>query len=140
LPPVESATPPMLADEDLARLRAKLTAETRKELEALPAPKQWQQVAHWIRQMRRPARAPHGMPPTPDDDRLAEFFEKGLTPAERDRLLGLPSEEMQQELMRLFLRRTKPQEGLRHRPEGSDFGPPPSMKSAPKKKSQPRPE
>ena len=42
------------------------------------------------------------------DKRLAEFFEKEISDEDRDWLLGLPGEEMQQQLQRLFLTRTRP--------------------------------
>jgi hypothetical protein len=126
--------PPMMTDEDLKELRGKLSAETQDRLEKLPTPQQWLRVAVWMRQGRHPGpgRGMRGPLPKPDDERLANFFEKELTDEERDRLLGLPGEDMQQELMRLFVRRTRLPEGPRLRPEGPNVGPWPGERLPPR--------
>ena len=127
---------PWMTVEDLSRLRAQLSPETQKRLETLPPAKQWELVANWIRQgqgMRHPSRGVHGPLPKASDDRLAEFFEKDLPEEERDRLLSLPGEEMQRELLRLFLRGPKPTAEPRFPPEDSDFGPWPGVRPAPRK-------
>jgi hypothetical protein len=100
--------PPMLSDKDLAALRTRLSPEVRKRLEALPSDRQWQLVIRWLAQsMQHPIalRGLHGPLTGADDKRLADFFEKDLTDQERDWLLGLPGEEMQQQLQRLFFQR-----------------------------------
>jgi hypothetical protein len=116
-----SERPPLMTDEDLARLHEKLSVESQKSLEGKSTVQQWQRVAGWIRQGMRHAAGPRGMHgplPKADDERLANFFENELNEDERERLLGLPGEEMQRELLRLFITRTKPQGDPRHRPEG----------------------
>jgi len=120
--------PPLATDEDLLQLRATLSPSLRKRLEALPPDQQWGLVARWLREgMRHPwgPRGMHGPLPKADDARLAEFFETGLTGAQRDRLLGLPGEQMQRELQRLFLLRAKP------------FGPPRHSSGRPKPGTRP---
>jgi hypothetical protein len=109
--------PPTLTDKDLAALRARLSSELRTRLEALPPDRQWQLVTRWLAQtMQHPLalRRLHGPLSGADDKRLADFFEKGLTDQQRDWLLGLPSEEMQQQLQRLFFQR----EFIKSRPAG----------------------
>ena len=111
-----------MTDADLTRLRAQLSPQARKRLEDLPTPQQqWEQVAAWIRHGMHPpgaARGMHGPPTNADDERLATFFEKVLTDEERDRLLSLPGEEMQRQLQRLYLTRTRPPGGPGRRPDG----------------------
>ena len=114
-----------MTDDDLSRLRALLSPETRKRLETLPPAKQWELLANWIRQgqgMRHPGRGIHGPLPKANDERLAEFFEKDLTDDERDQLLGLPSEEMQRRLQQMYLMHTRPLEGPERRPGGPNHG------------------
>jgi hypothetical protein len=118
-----SVKPPLMKDEDLIRLREqlKLSPEALKSLEGKSIPQQWQQVAFWIHQGMRHAamtRGFRGSLPKADDEQLANFFENELDKQERERLLGLSGEEMQRELLHLFLTRTKPQGEPRHRPEG----------------------
>ena len=54
---------------------------------------------------RRPDedRRMRGPLPKDDDERIAEFFEKDLSPEERDRLLAMPGEEMQWRLQQMYL-------------------------------------
>ena len=67
-----------------------------------------------------------------DDERLADFFEKELSDEERDRLLNLPGDEMQRELQRLYLTRTKP-------PDASPRGRRPAGERPAKKKAESSP-
>jgi len=117
--------PPMMTNEDLVRLRADLSSEARQRLAAMPVAEQWPQVAAWMRHALRQrvgGKQGHGPASKADDERLLKFFEHELTDAERDRLLNMPGEEMQRELQRLYLTRTKPPEGTGHRPEGPRHG------------------
>lgn len=111
-----------MTDDDLSKLRGELSPELRSRLESLPTAEQWRRVAAWLRYAMRQnaaARSMHGPPSPADDERLAKFFETGLSDAERDRLLGMSGEEMQRELQRLFLMRERPFDGPRHgRPPG----------------------
>ena len=112
---------PLLTDADLAQLRNQLSSETRQRLESKPPAQQWQLVARWVRHApgERPA---HGAFRRPDDERLANFFEHDLPAEERDRLLSMSGEDMQRELQRLYLTRTRPPEGPVRRPDGRPHG------------------
>lgn len=120
--------PAGMTDDDLARLRGELSPELRKQLESLPSAEQWRRVADWLRYAMRQstaARSMRGPLSEADDERLAEFFEKGLSDKERDRLLGMSGEEMQRELLRLFQMRTRPLDGpWRGRAPDGDRPPP----------------
>ena len=87
----------------LARLRGQVEPETRKQLEAMPPADSGNWWPTGCAGMRHPGRGMHGPLPKDDDERLADFFEKELTDEERDRLLGLPGEEMQRELQQMYL-------------------------------------
>lgn len=100
-----------MTDDDLTRLRGDLSPELRKRLESLPTAEQWRRVAGWLRSAVRQnmaTRSMHGPLSEPDNERLAEFFEKELDDKDRDRLLGMSGDEMQRELQRLYLMRTRP--------------------------------
>lgn len=103
-----------MTDDDLAQLRGDLSPELRNRLESSPTADQWRRVANWLRYAVRQniaARSIHGPASKADDERLAEFFETGLSDAERGRLLGMSGDDMQRELQRLFLARTRPLDG-----------------------------
>jgi hypothetical protein len=102
--------PPLMTDDDLSRLRAELSPESRQHLESLPMGKQWRQVTVWIYYAVRQRHAP-GLFSAAVDEQIADFFEKELSDIERDQLLSLPGDEMQRELLALYLRRTKPPPG-----------------------------
>lgn len=108
-------TPP-IPQRDLAELRSKLSASVRGSLESLSPTDQWRMVSGWIRQASRHRsfgrRPRHGDPskgdpskgdPSKADEELAQFFEHELNAKQRDRLLGLPAEQMQQELWRMYM-------------------------------------
>jgi hypothetical protein len=107
---------PAIGDAELKVLRENLSPEARKRLEAVPSGEQWATIGGWVRQeMRRqwqgmrqrgPGAGPGPGPRPPvDDEHLADFFERELSAADRDRLLELPSEEMQRELRQMYLAR-----------------------------------
>jgi hypothetical protein len=111
--PVAGKLPPMITDEDIAQLRAKLTPQTRKRLEGKSPSEQCQLVIGWLHQgpwHPEDDRRMHGRLPKDDDERLAEFFE-GLSPEDRDRLLAMPGEEMQWRLQQMYWMRMRPPEG-----------------------------
>jgi hypothetical protein len=119
--PDPNKLPPMLTDRDMSRLVKKLSPETRKRLETKTPVEQWHLVANWLLQsLHHPDedRRPHLRLPKDDDERLAEFFEKGISSEERDRLLAMPGEEMQRRLLQMYLTRTKWPEAPTWRPEG----------------------
>jgi hypothetical protein len=92
---------------ELADLRTRLSPATRQRLEAFPEAEQQRTVSLWLRLVLLHYVAVPHRPPTPgevSDQELAEFLEHQLNPEARDRLLGLPPEEMQRELWSLYLR------------------------------------
>lgn len=106
--------PPVMTEADLANLRKRLSAETRKRLEDQSPDKQWQLVHGWLLWgwwHPGDGRRPGGPQSRDDDERLAEFFEKGLSDEERDRLLAMPGEEMQRELQQMFINRVRMPKG-----------------------------
>ncbi len=112
----------LLTVADLARLRMDLSPELRKQLDAIPATKQWPLVAAWLRHLMKQhlGSKPEQRPAVKiDDEQLVQFFEHQLSDQERDRLLSLPGEEMQRELQRLYRMRL---EGGGRRPEGPKHG------------------
>ena len=96
--------PPWMTDEDLARLRGRLSLETRKQLEA---PAAVQTVATGGRldspRMRHPGRGMHGPLPRPTTNAWPSSSRSELSDDERDQLLGLPGEEMQRRLQQMYL-------------------------------------
>jgi hypothetical protein len=113
--------PPMVTEKDLARLRANLTSETRKRLEAMTPVEQWRLLADWMR--RGPWHPDDDRPVRnlllkDDDERIADFFENDLSPDERDRLLAMPGDEMQWRLQEMFLSRSRLPEGPGRRGDG----------------------
>jgi hypothetical protein len=142
--------PAMVSDKDLASLRARLSPEVRERLEAIPPDRQWQLVIRWLAQsMQHPValRGLHGPLTGADDKRLADFFEKDLTDQQRDWLLGLPGEEMQQQLQRLFFQRqffgrNRPPGRPGFRPDDARRGHPPGTRPPPDRppRNEPPPE
>ena len=118
---VAGTSSPLATDDELARLRERLSYATRRRLESLPTAEQWWLAASWLSfRSRRPGGFGMGRdePTRADDERLAEFFEKELSPQQRDRLLGLPADEMQRELHRLFLMRDRKSRSPRYHSHG----------------------
>ncbi len=113
------------AEGDLAELMAKFTPETRKRLEATTAADRMRTIQNWAHNLlrQRITRQGPGITGLVDDERLAEFFEKDLTNEQRDRLMGLPGEDMQRELVRLYIMQTRQVEDHPHRPDGFAPGP-----------------
>jgi len=128
----EPGKAPPGSPKELADLRAKLSAETRKRLESSSPEEQWRMIRgmtgaylfhqYWVRGGAQAA-PPVGL------EELADFFEKHLTPQERDLLLSLPGEEVQRKLWRMYMnwKYPPPYPGRRDgRPPGppKGFGPP----------------
>ncbi len=118
--------PPAISDEELASLRAALSAELQERLNQWSPNEQRRYIAGWARQtlgmrMARPPLSPV------DDKELIVFFEN-LPPADRDRLLNLSGSEMQRQLQLWYRQRNRPSEGPNDfRPgdgKGRRFGPP----------------
>jgi hypothetical protein len=110
--------PPSMSDADLVVLRDKLTPKASQRLQQKPIPQQWQTVGNWVRDVAR-QRWMRGSAPSLDDERLVDFFENGIDDVKRDQLLSMPGEEMQRELLRLYMNRDNPSETPRaHHPDG----------------------
>jgi hypothetical protein len=111
------------SDGNLMELRSIFTPGTQILLEANPKEKQitiLQNWAHFLVRQYNPRRGP-GMEGPVDDKLLAEFFDKDLDPAERDRLMNLPPEDMQQQLQRDYIMKNRPPGMIPRRPD--EFGP-----------------
>jgi hypothetical protein len=112
--------PPTTARE-VADLRKQLSAKARSRLESKSAAEQTRQLDDWLRQAAKEelvARRGEGAPLIPGfNDQLADFFEFQLSDAQRDRLMALPGDEMQQKLREAYLSQTKAKETAGHRLE-----------------------
>jgi hypothetical protein len=102
--------PALLTESDLNKLQSELSPKARERLASKSINDQWQQVAGWLRHLlwQRPNR---NQLSTADDRQLADFFENQLNDEQRDRLLSMPAEEMQRELLQMYQRRIKMPEG-----------------------------
>jgi hypothetical protein len=109
-----------ISENDLADLISKFTPDTRKHLEEMTVADQTHTIQNWIHTLIRQRNLHSGqaLAAMVDDDRLAEFFEKDLTGDQRDHLMSLPGEEMQRELLRLYITQTNPPEMFPHRQGG----------------------
>jgi hypothetical protein len=117
--PAASTKPLLITDDDLARLLPEVTPEMRSRLES---PERWRVLAMSARQVLRrqvTGRSMRGPLTDADDERLADFFEE-LPQLDRDRLLNLPGEEMQRQLLQLYLnlRPARLPDGGGNRPDG----------------------
>lgn len=99
----------------LAELHGRLSPEGRRRLENETPEDQLEIVFHWIRTEFGWQWGRGRVLPEVDEDRLIEFFEKEVTPEQRDYLLNLSGEEMQRELRKMYF--------ARMRPSGSMFDP-----------------
>jgi hypothetical protein len=116
-----------ISDAEAAEVRARLSPEARTRLASRPAADQSRLLAAWIRQAARQqlgTRRGEGASLLSGlDDQLADYFEFQLSPEERDRLMSLPAEEMQQRLRHLYLTQAKPAEpGGHHAAHGKQEG------------------
>lgn len=95
-----------LSEEDLADLRSKLSPEARQRLESRPADVQWRMISGIIPlyMLRQSAAKGGSRGQIASEEELAEFFEKELSPQQRDRLLSLPGEQVHRELWRTYVR------------------------------------
>jgi len=128
---------PSLSDQEVAELLSKLSPATRKKLESLPATAQRRAVSGLFSSFmlhQDAARHADVRLPSASEETLAQFFERELKPEERERLLTLSGEEMQQALWRMYLRWRIPRlpppgSGWEKRPDASD--PRPGIQDAP---------
>ena len=117
------------------------TPETQKLLEAKSRDEQitiLQNWAHYLLRQRSPRRGPGAESPV-NDEVLAEFFDKDLTPEERDQLMNLSGEDMQQQLLRLYIMKNRQPGMFQRRADGYPPGPPgPGL--SPERRQSERPE
>jgi hypothetical protein len=97
---------PFLGEKELAGLSEQLTPELRAWLTDLPMSERrrvvlvWMEVAAFYRVFQNPEPSL----PLVDEQELARYFEEKLEPGERDRMLILPAQEMQRELLLSYVR------------------------------------
>jgi len=102
--------PPTLDETDRAKIHDSLTPETRAWLDKRPAPEQGRILFNWIRRAmwaKRPGQPPEDGPPEALGEHLDRFFTEELDEDQRDRLLRMPPDEMQRELLSLFMEKKK---------------------------------
>jgi hypothetical protein len=105
-------------DEWLPQILAALTDEHRTKFESLPPGQQQQQLVRWIMQARdRNGRGPFAQV---TQQELERFFVEETDPTDKERLLALPRQQMEQELRRRYLRSAL---GEDFSPEWGPFGP-----------------
>jgi hypothetical protein len=106
------AVHPSTTERETADLRARLSSEARARLASKSPAEQARTTATWLRQAAKQElenRRGEGASLVPGfDEQLADFFEFQLSDEDRDRLLGLPSEEMQQKLREMYLIHMRP--------------------------------
>ena len=109
---------PPTTEPEMKDLRARISPDARKVIESRAVPEQARLVANWLRQAAKQElfnrRADGALLPG-FDDQLADFFEFQLNDSDRDRLMGLPGDEMQQRLREMYLLQMKPSEPGGHR-------------------------
>jgi len=150
-----------LNEDELADLRAHLSPASRERLKTKTPAEQWKTICGWIRTVFRQLATRHAddsLSMVAESD-IAAFFEHDLTDEQRDRLLGMPGEDMHRELRRLYLARFSgiesprpPGSGKKHGGGAKMFSPRkgegraaksetrPEKPDAPGQKTKPRPE
>lgn len=89
----------LLATEAGSDLRVQLSPHGRQQLDQATAPQQRVRLMQaWVAQVFQ-QRGAHLSLPQVDGDELKRFFEHGLNPAERARLLNMPSDQMKRQLL-----------------------------------------
>jgi hypothetical protein len=108
-------------DEWLPQILGALSEEHRTKFNALEPRQQQQQLVRWIMQSRTRS---GGRPPFVEvtQQELEQFFVGETAPADKERLLALPRDQMEQELRRRYLRSAL---GEDFGPEVGPLGPPP---------------
>ncbi len=130
------------SEADLSQLRSMFTAETQKLLEAKSKKEQVAILQNWARYLlrqRSPRRGPGAESPV-SDEQLAEFFDKDLTPEERDRLMNLSGEDMQQQLLWDYIMKNRQPGMFPRRPDEFGPGPMPGQGPGPDRRQLDRPE
>lgn len=99
--------PVSVTEKEAASLHDQLAPEFRQRLGEIPqAEVQRRVILLWLRLAALYQVLQHPEPSLPlvEEDELARYFDEKLDLMERDRLLGLPAEEMQRELLLSYLR------------------------------------
>jgi hypothetical protein len=112
-----------LTNEDLTELRSKFTSQTQKLLETKSQDEQIQAIQRWASHLLRQKRG-SPMWTLTNDEKLAVFFEKDLKDEDRDRLMNMTGDDMQRELLRLYISKNRPQDGPQRGQDGFRQGPP----------------
>jgi hypothetical protein len=123
------------SESDLADALSRLSSESRQRLESKPAGAQWRLIASWARYLvhyQDDVRHGASSPSEVSEAELVHFFEYELNPEQREYLLGLPGEEMQRQLRRMYFRIKLPRSEFRP-PEPLDPIPPPPAPGGAKK-------
>jgi hypothetical protein len=118
----------VFSESDIAELLEELTPKTQELLEAKTPAERIRIIQNWTHYLFRQKNQWRG---PVDDVQLAEFFEKDLNEEERDRLMILPSDEMQQQLQRLYIAKNRPLTNFPRGRDGFGPGPPPGDGFAP---------
>jgi hypothetical protein len=98
--------PPSFSERDLAELRSKLSPATREKLEARTPAEQWRMVSGLFTafMLRQHSARQAGVPiQSVTEKEMADFFERELTPQQRELLTTLSPDEMQRALWKMYL-------------------------------------
>ncbi len=101
--PLDAGRPAMF--NEFLQLRERLSPQAREQLTSAVSPIERQELlAMWVRQGMMALAERYGQAAGQDasPERLRRFFDEDVPESERERLLSLPSEEMQSELRRLY--------------------------------------
>ncbi len=129
------AAQPPISESEMSDLRTALTPAARKILDSKASAERLRVISNWLSDAARQEmskRRGESMSLLPGfDEQLADFFEFQVSADERDRLMSLPGEEMQQRLRDLYIlqsKQTDPQRGDRPNWHGKrPGGPPPGV-------------
>jgi hypothetical protein len=105
--------PMQISEPEMARLRAGLSPELRKKLDAKKPGEQARIVAEWLRET-----ASHEL-----DEQLVDYFENSISDEERDRLMSLPGDEMYESLSKQYAAHVSKQSKSAESPRRSDRPP-----------------
>lgn len=108
---------PQPSSAEFSQLRQSLSPEAQSRLAGQPVAEQWKTVLGWTRLAggKQALGGAKGLRLV-EEQELSRFFEEGLQDDQRDRLLSMPAEVMQHELLRLYLgQRVKGLDGAERR-------------------------
>jgi hypothetical protein len=121
----QMAIQPPASDVEIDNLKKTLSPAALDKLNGKKSVEQTQIVSQWLRDVARQElanRRSEGPMTLPGyNEQLAEFFEK-LSDKDRDELMAMPGEEMQQRLREKYMQQVKPGEGWLRRPDRPGHG------------------